>query len=304
MRYHSSLIALLLICIPSVLSAQQVPDSTYSVSLANPSYPTGKGPRVLIDGAHGNFHTLHSRFAAFGNVLQADGYTVHSLDTLITPSALAGAEVFVIANSLHPSNLHNWAIPTPSAFTEEEISVIISWVEQGGKLFLIADHMPFPGAIQELAEKFGVQWENNFALDQRRRKPEIYSRANGQLTDHPVVAGHADYLEVDSVAVFTGSAFIPPPDAEPVMLVDQHYTLMSPDKAWEFSDKTPHKSGKGYAQGALLPYGEGKVVLWGEAAMLSAQLAGPGGQYKMGMNAPEAKNNYKLLINLIRWLDK
>jgi hypothetical protein len=40
-------------------------------------------------------------------------------------------------------------------------------------------------------------------------------------------------------------------------------------------------------------------VIFGEAAMFSAQLSG--GQ-KFGMNSDIAKNNYLLLLNLSRWL--
>ncbi|HXG65262.1 MAG TPA: hypothetical protein VNO70_09145 [Blastocatellia bacterium] len=48
-------------------------------------------------------------------------------------------------------------------------------------------------------------------------------------------------------------------------------------------------------------YGKGRVALFGEAAMVSAQLGGPGRQ-PMGMNAPVAGQNYRFLFNVPHWL--
>jgi len=55
-------------------------------------------------------------------------------------------------------------------------------------------------------------------------------------------------------------------------------------------------------QGAFRTYGKGKVVAFGEAAMFTAQLAGPN-QIRMGMNNDAAPENYQLLMNIVHWLD-
>src|SRR4029453_17380278 len=54
-------------------------------------------------------------------------------------------------------------------------------------------------------------------------------------------------------------------------------------------------------QGAVLTFGKGRVAVFGEAAMFSAQLAGPDKE-PMGMNASVAKNNPQFLINVMHWL--
>ena len=59
---------------------------------------------------------------------------------------------------------------------------------------------------------------------------------------------------------------------------------------------------KNWFQGAYMPYGKGRLVAFGEAAMFSAQIAGPD-KIKMGMNNPIAPENYQLLLNIIHWLD-
>ena len=51
-----------------------------------------------------------------------------------------------------------------------------------------------------------------------------------------------------------------------------------------------------------MDYGAGRIACFGEAAMFSAQLAGPN-HFKAGMNSPEAAQNFQLLLNLIHWLD-
>ena len=43
-------------------------------------------------------------------------------------------------------------------FSYEEIDAVTQWVNDGGALFLIADHMPFPGAafFKLLSETFNL----------------------------------------------------------------------------------------------------------------------------------------------------
>jgi hypothetical protein len=43
------------------------------------------------------------------------------------------------------------------------------------------------------------------------------------------------------------------------------------------------------------------VAVLGEAAMLTAQLAGPD-KRPIGMNAPEARENVQFALNLLHWL--
>ncbi|MGB0915797.1 MAG: hypothetical protein ACPGVI_06975, partial [Crocinitomicaceae bacterium] len=42
--------------------------------------------------------------------------------------------------------------------SKEEITFIKNWVKKGGKLVLIADHMPFAGAANDLAKAFGFEF--------------------------------------------------------------------------------------------------------------------------------------------------
>jgi hypothetical protein len=77
---------------------------------------------------------------------------------------------------------------------------------------------------------------------------------------------------------------------------------MLPETAWVFNETTTKYNVEGWSQGAYKKYGKGRIVVFGEAAMFSAQLAGEN-KAKMGMNNEVAPENYQLLLNIIHWLD-
>ena len=54
-----------------------------------------------------------------------------------------------------------------------------------------------------------------------------------------------------------------------------------------------------------VPFGKGRVVILGEAAMLSAQLLKQAGQpdIQLGMNRP-GFDNQQLALNIMHWLSK
>jgi len=58
------------------------------------------------------------------------------------------------------------------------------------------------------------------------------------------------------------------------------------------------------AQGVALSVGGGRVVILGEAAMMSAQLSGAeGSQRPMGMNAP-GSDDKQFALNILHWLSR
>jgi hypothetical protein len=78
---------------------------------------------------------------------------------------------------------------------------------------------------------------------------------------------------------------------------------LEPDKAWDFKPETPRKPIDGWCQGALFNAGKGRVAVFGEAAMFTAQLAGPQ-KRPMGMNVLVADQNHRLLLNVLHWLTR
>jgi hypothetical protein len=77
--------------------------------------------------------------------------------------------------------------------------------------------------------------------------------------------------------------------------------VLMPQVAWQFSRLTPRVAGAGMLQGAVLAHGRGRVAAFGEAAMFSAQVAGPQ-RNPMGMNHPAAPQNAQFLLNVMHWL--
>jgi hypothetical protein len=59
----------------------------------------------------------------------------------------------------------------------------------------------------------------------------------------------------------------------------------------------------GFSQGAVTNYGKGRIAAFGEASMFTGQLPAGLSWIKRGFNSHSAKNNYKLLLNTVHWLD-
>lgn len=104
---------------PPELSAQQAPDTTHIPELSQPAYSPEEGPAICIDAAHNNLHQLTTGYAPFAAFLRNDGYRVISYENDFVKGASPDCRILVIANALHESNLGNWVLPNPSAFTEK-----------------------------------------------------------------------------------------------------------------------------------------------------------------------------------------
>jgi hypothetical protein len=301
------LLALILCGTLSVTStsiAQQVPDMSFKPAIENPAYPSGKGPVVMLDEGHYNFHTTDNRYKPFAELLRRDGYVVKPLRSKFSEGSLSTCEILVISNALHQRNQSDWSLPTPSAFTDQEIAAVRDWVEDGGSLFLIADHMPFPGCAEKLGAAFGVRFNNGFAYetqgDEIISEPITFTRSDGTLTSHPITAGRAKGERIDSVVTFTGQAFQSDVDVQPLLIFRPSAISLMPDIAWQFNAATPQIPVGGYYQGAVMRFFNGRVAFSGEAAMFSAQISTTGNP--MGMNAPGAEQNFQFLLNTMHWL--
>ena len=290
------------VLLPINLQSQQVADTTFNPIIEKPLYKKGQGSVVFIDEAHNNFHTKDGRYKAFSILLERDGYQVKSFKDNFTEDKLKQGKILVISNALHKSNIQRWILPNPSAFSDEEIKALKNWVKNGGSLFLIADHMPMAGAAEDLAKVFGFKFTNGFAMSTSSRGPSFFNLKDKTLVKSKLTQGRDTTESVRQIASFTGQAFKIPEDATSILKFDKSYVNLLPDTAWVFSGKTKQYFVEGWSQGAYKKYGKGKLVVFGEAAMFSAQLAGPN-KRKMGMNNEVAPENYKLLLNIIHWLD-
>jgi hypothetical protein len=253
---------------------------------------------VMFDEAHNNFHTMDGRYKPFATLLLNDGYRVVRNRLAFTKKNLEGYKVLVIANALGADDMDE-AGADHSAFTEDETQVLHDWVRGGGSLLLIADHAPFGGAAESLAKRFGVEMSKGFTYDEKNSadgNPSllIYSRENKLLLEHPITNGRVESERINKVMSFTGQSLTGPKDSYPILkLADT--AKDTPNR--EASNST---SAAGRAQALAFKFGKGRVVVQAEAAMLSAQIAGPN-KFKMGMNVP-GTDNKQYALNLMHWL--
>lgn len=288
------------------LQGQQIPDETFKPEIKSPAFEKEKGPRIGIDSAHHNFHTATGRYQSFAQLLKRDGYQIVDFDKAFSEESLKTIDVLVISNPLNKRNVSDWSLPTPSAFEEAEITAVKSWVADGGSLFLIADHMPFPGAASELAKAFGFTFSNGYAKPSRPKARgafgDVFDEKTG-LIDSEITRGRSDTEKVISVATFGGSAFKAPKEAIGIIQFGAKSISRETKRAPGITPDAPTVAIAGWYQGAGLKFEKGRVIVFGEAAMFSAQLAGTK-KRAMGMNASNAKQNYQLLLNVMHWLTK
>jgi hypothetical protein len=289
----------------SLARAQQVADPDFKPPIVKPAYATGKGPVVLVDEAHFNFHTASGRYSTFAELARRDGYVVRESKAKFSKDSLKAGKVLVIANALSERNQTNWSPPFDPSFTDEEVAAVRAWVNAGGSLLLIVDHFPMPVLVEKLALAFGIRFNNGYALDPSAPPgPLVFKRADQSLADHLITRGRNATEKVDSVATFTGSAFQLDGKGDPLLFFGTNAVAAMPKQFGQhMNPETPRVPIKGWLQGATLRVGKGRVAVFGEAAMFSAQLAGPN-RAPMGMNAPVAAQNPQFLLNVLHWLSK
>jgi hypothetical protein len=318
--------------------AQQVADPNFDPKVAKPAY-TKKHPKVLFDEAHHNFHTTTGRYKPFADLITGDGYQITPNKQKFSADVLKGFKLLVISNALGAERMGAPEASNP-AFTDQECDAVRDWVKAGGALLLIADHAPMGAANQVLARRFGVDMRNSFTNDSANHDKEtgsnsflVYTRDNGLLIDHPITKGRDASERINSVMTFTGQSLqgpagsvaflkladtamdVPPPSQADIQAaIDRArqggqtqapppgMNLPPGATAVRVQPSQAGTSAAGRAQGIAMKFGKGRVVILAEAAMLSAQLAGPN-RMPFGMNRPGIDNR-QLALNIVHWLSR
>jgi hypothetical protein len=297
----------ILILLAGLISCKETPlqraDNDFDVSVPFPSITSDK-PVILFDEGHNNFHTTSGLYKPFAGLVRNDGYELTTLNDRVTKQRLGTANIFIIANAKGAGYRND----TP-AFTEEECEIVKNWVSNGGALLLIADHFPFGSAVQSLGDKFGIDFQGGMAEDslnydkQSKDYSQLeYSKENNLLAQHEITQG------VKKIITFTGQS---------VKCKDSCFSFLNLSAtAFDLQPKTKvtrdgadtrieviydgSTSASGRSQGVALKFEKGRVVVLGEAAMLTAQKNRDNAKVGMNYNA----DNKKLALNIMHWLTK
>lgn len=301
-----SLLALFLFSSVVVFS-QQVADPNFNTKVARPAYSRSH-PKVLFDEAHNNFHTAGGRYKGFAELITNDGYQVTSNKEKFSDGVLKGYAILLIANPLNDNEDVENPMANRPAFTEAECDAVRDWIRAGGALLLIVDHTPWGAAARNLAKRFDVDMSNSYARDPSNYDQDfgalswvIYSRENHNLADHPITRGRNASERINVVETFTGQSLKGPSESIAFLKLSDMATDEPPSPK-DAKVKPPRTSAAGRAQGIALRFGKGRVVVLGEAAMLSALIAGAGDEkYRLGMNR-SCIDNRQLALNIMHWL--
>lgn len=318
MRLGSVLMLGLLVALNASLAAaqEQAGDLDWRPQVAVPAY-TADGPLIRVDQGHGSLQTIDGRYAGFAALMRADGYRVDAgRGRLDAPGALDGVAVLVIANAASSENGSR-----VSAFDEAEIEALARWVALGGSLLLAVDHASHGTAAEALGARFGVTMGKGYAFQSVRNDVTanlVFPRQ--ALGDHPIIAGRGGGEGVQIVNTFTGQS-LKGPDGSTVLLAMSDNAFEAPDLATLQAIRQRLRAGEDVdvvtaelarpalpAQGLAFPFGAGRVVVLGEAGMLTAQIVRFPDQpdrapYRFGLNT-DGHDDRQFALNLMHWLSR
>jgi hypothetical protein len=277
----------------------QMADPDFDAKVSNAAY-SKRGPKVLFDEAHNNFHTSTGRYKPFVDLITNDGYQVTANKEKFSPEVLKSYDILIISNALGNRRMGEPEASNP-AFTDAEADAVRDWVRSGGALLLIADHAPMGSANQILGQRFEIDMSKMYTVDDENydkasgnRGSLIYTRESGRLVDHPITNGRNQAERVNKIIAFTGQSLKGPADSFAFMkLADTAQDRMPGPDAIPVS-------AAGRAQGIAMKFGKGRAIFLGEAAMLTAQVIG---EEKFGMNYPGIDNR-QLALNIMHWLSR
>jgi len=298
-----------LICLLLSCNAQKA-DPQFHAGVATPAY-LQKHPRILFDEAHNNIHKSKGTYRPFAELLAIDGYALVPNETPFTTNALNGFDILVISNAKGKERKYD------PAFTREECDAVEHWVRAGGSLLLVADHFPLGSAAEALSLRFGVRMSKGFTSDSLHydtsvsdKSQLVFSRENGLLGEHPILQGRDSSERIRRIVTFTGQSLAGPAGSSALLPLGASATDEVPDSVWEqpewiFFSNTYTRYGdpvsaRGRAQGIALTFGMGRVVVLGEAAMLTAQVSG---EDRFGMQLP-GNDDRQFALNVMHWLSR
>jgi hypothetical protein len=258
----------------------------------------------MFDEAHFNYHTMTDRFKPFVDLLTNDGYRVIRNREPFTKKSLSSFKVVVIVNPLG-ADIDDADAEKP-AFTAEEISLVHEWVKDGGSLLLAVDLGPFAKAAGTLAAQFGVEMTGTLVKDpanaesQGRADLIVFSTENKLLLGHPITQGRSGEDALKRLIGFSGQA-LKGPDTAVGFLKLADSAIQVDDESAGANGEAKKNSVAGRAEGLAFKVGSGRVVVLGDAEMVTALLGEPPEKEPIGMNHA-GSDNKQFTLNVMHWL--
>jgi hypothetical protein len=232
-------------------------------------------------------------------LLTADGYRFRPSSEELSEVCLAPADVLIIANAFEP-------------LSDSEINAVVEWVKGGKSLLLISDHPPFASPMKGLCKRFGVNLSGAWTSDPDQKEPDArsstwirYQGSKGALGEHPILEGrYPGYPNerINVITTFTGQSIHSETGIVLLKLSDQALDY----ETREHSQKAVGgKSAAGRAQAVAIEFGKGRIVVLGEAGMLTAQVV----RFlfftieKFGFSRP-GNDNRQFALNIMHWLTR
>lgn len=275
-------------------------DSDFDPTVEHAAYTT-EHPLVTFDAGHHNRHSIKSSYRPFAELLRHDGYRVEESRGIIAPPILRGVRVLAIVTAMGEDEKNETA-----AFSEAECAAIQQWVARGGSLLLVTDHYPFGQAVTSLARRFGVEMAGGMTFDERNYDESsrddsqlVFSRENGLLAKHPINDGVSRVVTFTGQSIRGGAPLLRLSDSAVHRAAHPRVERRGGDVLVNV-EYGPPQPASGWAQAVAVQHGAGRVVVTGEAAMLTAQRDG---DRRIGMNLPGVDNK-RWILNVLHWLSR
>lgn len=278
-------------------------DPEFDFKVKESTYEKGKGPKILLDGAHHNFFIQWDFIKPFSDLAKSDGYQTIVDSLKFTTDYLEGFDIVMIVTALPFDFTTKNEVTDESTFTKDETDNLYAWVNQGGSLLVFSEHAPFDQAINPLLNKFGIQSSIGTTIDslnynkklQRKGWIEFTDQNGGLKSEHPILKGRSEKERVTKLMTFGGSA----------LTGNEYINLL---ELSETSENIMHStgvgpSGNGNSQGLAGIVGKGKIVALGDSNGFTAMIFNgkDGSNQAAGMNLKEYDWK-QFVLNTLHWL--
>ena len=171
--------------------------------------------------------------------------------------------------------------------------------------------MPFAGDAASLAGAVGFRVDERLCVEGNDPDPRtgdypiVFRRSDATLRANAITNGRGQAERVDSIVSFTGSAFyfFSGRGDSLMVLAARHASAHAEGRVAVRRTRRPTSTAEAFFRAPHLSTGKGRVAMFGEAAMFTAQRKGAE-SVPMGMNAPEASQNPQFILNVLHWLVK